>query len=953
MRRTLPLSWLVVTMTLCVSFRHAAAATPQKVEDGVIVALGSDTLKIEVCTDDVIRVAYAREPAFFRRPSVVTAPRRCGGATWDVAMTGQTAALTTARLSVRVDLTTGAVSFFDQAGAPILAEATRTLTPAETQGERAYQVRQEWQANAGESQYGLGQHQLGLMDIKGYDLDLWQHNATVAVPVLVSSRGYGLLWDNLSFSRFGDLRQAEPLPRAVLRDATGTSGGLTGTYFAGAHFDREVATRVDATIAIEVPGGTPQPNTHIHPALPPEGDVSVRWEGAIVPTATGDYTFQTYTNSGFKMWLDGRLVIDHWRQGWLPWRDVARASLVEGRSYRVKIEWSKDQGIETCQVRWKTPAPSSNTSLWSEVGDGIDYYFFYGPQIDKVIAGYRRVTGEAPMMPRWAFGFWQSRERYKTQQESLDVLDGFRSRHIPIDVIVQDWQYWKLDSWGSHEFEASRFPDPDGWIREIHDKYHARLMISVWGKYYPGTANFEAMHNAGYLFDAPLARKLKDWLGFPYTFFDPFGAAARRTFWDQVNKALFRKGVDAWWMDATEPDLEQPMPTLDGQRSLAHPTAAGTGARVLNGYALATSRALFDGQRATAPDQRVFILTRSAFAGQQRYAAATWSGDITSTWTALRQQIPAGLSFSLSGLPYWTTDTGGFAVPPRFAKSPQSPEDEDEWKELNVRWFQYSTFCPLLRAHGQSPNREMWFLGGESDPAYRTELKFDRLRYRMLPYIYSLAGAVTHEAGSLLRPFVMDFANDARALQIGDEFMFGPAFLVAPVTTYKARQRTVYLPSLPEGATWYDFWSGEAVAGGQTVDASAPYDALPVYVRAGSIVPFGPDLQYTDERPADPITLYVYAGADGHFTLYDDDGVSYAYERDEFSRIPISWHERTGTLTIGARQGSFPGMRRERTFNVIVVSNTGPIAYGEPVTSRTVSYRGDPIDLATERGTRP
>ena len=430
---------LGATAALLMGAAVSAAPAPERVADGVLIPVGSATLKIEVCADDVIRIAFAPSREFFHRPTVVAAPKRCGAATWDVTTTSGSVTVKTARLRVVANRSTGAVTFLDSAGALLLGEAGRSLDPAEVQGERTYHVRQQWQPHADESLYGLGQHQLGLMDIKGYDLDLWQYNVSAVVPVLVSSRGYGLLWDNMSLTRFGDLRAAGPLPSARLLDADGQPGGLTGHYFAGAHFETPVATRVDPTIDIDVTGGAGA-NTRIHPSLPPEGAVSVRWEGWIVPKVTGPETFQAFSNGGLRIWVDGRLLSDHWRQAWLPWKDVVRVPMVAGRRYALKVEWSKDQG-DTCQVRWKGPPASANTSLWSEVGDGVDYYFLYGPDLDRVVAGYRRVTGEAPMMPRWAFGLWQSRERYKTQQESLDVVDGFRSRHIPLDVIVQDWQY--------------------------------------------------------------------------------------------------------------------------------------------------------------------------------------------------------------------------------------------------------------------------------------------------------------------------------------------------------------------------------------------------------------------------------------------------------------------------------------------------------------------------------
>ena len=929
----------------------SGAAPPERTGDGVVVAVEEGLLKVELCASNVVRVAAARSREFLDRRSLVAGKRRCETPPFEVDTRSGRTTLSTSDLKVEVDLGRGRVRFLDKDGRTILAEREggRTMSPATVQGESTHHVRQVWDPVPGEGLYGLGQHQLGLMKIGGYDIDLWQHNVTAVVPVLVSSEGYAVLWDNTSYTRFGDLREFEEVPAEQLLDAAGQRGGLTGTYHAGDAFDREVATRVDPRIDVEVPGSAKDPNLRIHPDLPPQGPISVRWEGFVQARTPGYHQLRTFSNGGIKMWVDDELVVDHWRQGWLPWYDLARVLLTPERRHRIRLEWTKDQGAETMQLRWKTPPREDvGTSLWSEVGDGVDYYFLYGPALDRVVAGYRRVSGEAPMMPRWAFGLWQSRERYKTAREVLDVVSEFRSRKIPLDVIVQDWFYWKEDAWGSHEFDPERFPDPEGWIKRIHDELQARLMISVWPKFYPGTDNFEALREGGHVYESTLKAGFTDWVGpgHPYAFYDAFSDGGRRIFWSQVERALLAKGIDAWWMDATEPDLVQPMPHLDAQREYMHPTAMGTGARMLNAYSLVNSEGVYEGQREAAPDRRVFILTRSAFAGQQRYASATWSGDVTSTWTAFRQQIPAGLGMSLSGIPYWTHDIGGFSVPGRFAREDPSPEDAEEWRELNTRWFQYGAFTPLTRVHGQYPYREMWHFGGESHPAYQTQLKFDRLRYRMLPYVYSLAGAVTHEAGTIMRPLVMDFPGDARARTIGDQFLFGPAILVSPVTTYKARSRLVYLP---QGADWYDFWTGRHLPGGQAVEAPAPYESLPLHVRAGSIVPFGPELQRTDEKPADPITLFVYTGADGAFSLYEDDGVSYAYETGQLATIPMRWSEEERALTIGVRRGSFPGMLAKRTFEIVFVTRGEPVGFSyTPSAARTVAYDGKAVDVALE-----
>ncbi len=912
--------------------------------DGVLLPVGDGSLKLEVCAADIVRVMFARDTNFFSRKSLVTEPRRCGDVDFDVIQDEATLVLATSELRVRVDRATGRLSFLDAAGHPVLEESKggRTLTPAIVMGEHTSHVGQTWLSQPAEVLYGLGENQSGLFNLKGHDLDLWQHNGTIIVPFLVSSRGWGVLWDNTSFTRFGDRRPFEAIPAERLFDRDGKRGGLTGTYYGGA-FDELVGRRVDRVVDIHLPDREQRANSLIYPGLP-EGPASVRWEGAIEPEVTGDHTLQVYYNGAVRLWVDNRLVIDHWRQFWLPWKDVARVRLEAGRRHEIRLDWIKDRSQETVQLSWKPPALTpTRTSLWSEVGDGIDYTFVYGPDLDEVIAGYRRVTGTAPMIPRWALGLWQSRQRYRTAQQSLDVVKGYRQRGIPFDNIVQDWFYWKEDSWGSHQFDPQRFPDPEQWIRDIHAE-HAHVMISVWPKFYPGTKNYEQMRTRGFLYQRNIAEGIRDWVGdgYPYTFYDAFNADAGRLFWSQIKQALYDKSFDAFWMDAPEPDLTRE-PSLDGQREYMNPTALGTGARMLNAYSLYNSRAVYEGQRAAAPNRRVFTLTRSGFAGQQRYGAAVWSGDITSTWTAMRAQIPAGLSMSVSGIPYWTMDIGGFSVPPRWSTGEPTRQDAEEWRELNTRWFQFGTFVPLLRSHGEAPYREMWEFGGELHPAYQALVKFDRIRYRLLPYIYSLAAAVTHEGGTIMRPLVMDFRGDERALSIDDEYMFGPALLVSPVTTYQARERSVYLP---EGPGWYDFWSGKAAAGGTTITAPAPYDSIPIHVRAGSIVPTGPELMYTDEKPADPIVLWIYAGADGEFSLYEDDGLSHGYEKGEYSRIPIRWHDATRTLRIEEREGSFPGMLGERTFQVVLVSKDHPVGFSfTPKAGKSTRYDGAAVEM--------
>ncbi|MFT3782320.1 MAG: glycoside hydrolase family 31 protein [Nibricoccus sp.] len=935
------------------------SAKPAEVEsqpDGVIFKIGEQHLSVKVLADNIVRVAAAPDRAYFEKASLAALPQKRFQGRWLLMSNGNDAVVVTPELRVHIDRTTGAVRFHDKDDRPVLAERGdgRSLTPSEVQGEKVLQVRQCWEPAADEALYGLGQHQSGLMDIKGRDLDLWQRNTEIAVPFLVSSRGFGIFWDQTSRTRFGDLRDPEAIPAAVLQDSDGNSGALTATYFADGEFKTQIETSRSEAIDIAVPENVPDRNQRINPKFPAKGAVSVRWSGSILPKETGDYTLWPFYNAGLKIWVDDQLVVDHWRQGWLPWFDQARVHLEKGKRHAVRIDWVVDQNEPQFKLLWKTPSKENAIALWSEVADGLDYTFVYGPSIDRVIAGYRQLTGPAPMLPIWAFGLWQSRERYRTQQESIDIAAKYRELGAPLDVIVQDWFYWRAPEWGSHEFDEKRFPNPVGWIKTLHEKYNTRLLISVWPKFHEGTRNFEEMKSHGFLFQPNLTERIKDWVGYYHTFYDAFNPQARQLFWAQMNRELFQKDVDAWWLDASEPEMRHTASLEDLRRTMT-PNALGTGSRVLLAFPLLNARGVYEGQRAAAPNQRVCILTRSGYAGLQHYGAAVWSGDITSTWTALRKQIPAGLSAGLSGLPYWTTDSGGFAVPQRWSKNDGSesvaptaslmtPADAEEWAELNTRWLQFATFCPLMRIHGQFPFREIWQFGGTESAAFKTQLKFDKLRYRLLPYIYSIAGSIAQDGGTLMRPLVMDFPGDRKAREIGDQFMFGSALLVSPVTQYRVRSRPVYLPSTAGG--WYDFWSGRPVQVGQVLGAAAPFETIPVHVRAGSILPLGPEKQFTTEKPADPITLFIYAGADGAFTLYEDDGVSYGYERGEFARIPISWNDATHMLTMGAREGSFPGMLQNRTFEIVLVTPQKPGGVlPTPRAQQTISYSGETLKV--------
>lgn len=942
---------------LCCAFAVYARVPSRsfaKTTDGVVIYPDASvsghirSVKLQVIAPNIIRVqalpvidsnAAILPPA----ASLVVMPQP-NRVSWEAVEQGNSIAVKTALLTATANLVTGAVTFTDSKGRPVAAEKAvngRSLQPVVFDGTPLYQVTQVFETTPGEGLYGLGQHQDAVFNYNNQQVSLFQNNTEVAVPLLVSSKHYGILWDNYSVSTVGDTRAYQPLNALELHAANGDRGWLTASYSNNRNQPQQVAfQQAESVINYEF-----LDDTRLH--MPKAFDMAkgqVSWEGTIASGFTGGHRFRVTYAGYLKIWINGKEYANRWRQPWNPGIAVLQVPMEQGKQYKINIEWQPDGGESYLSFKWLPPVPDdarNNFGFSSEAGRSVDYYFIYGQTIDEVIAGYRQLTGKATLLPKWAFGFWQSRERYKTQEEILSTVAEFRKRQIPIDNIVLDWSYWKQDSWGSQEFDAARFSNPDSMISALH-RQHTHFMISAWPKFYEGIPAYEQFNKNGWLYKRNVADRQRDWIadGYVSTFYDAFNAGARKGFWNLLNNKLYAKGVDAWWMDASEPDILSNV-SPEKRKAQMTPVALGTAAEFLNAYPMENAKGIYEGQRETNPGKRVFILTRSAFAGSQRYAAATWSGDIAARWEDMRAQITAGLNFSISGIPYWTMDIGGFAVEHRY----EHPDEKnlEEWREQNARWYQFGAFCPIFRSHGQFPYREIFNIAPEDHPAYKSMLYYDRLRYRLMPYIYSLAGAAYKDNYTLMRPLVMDFTNDTAVRQTGDQYMFGASLLVNPVYTYQARSRDLYLPA-QQG--WYDFYTGKYYAGGRHITADAPYERMPLFVKEGSIVPFGPAMQHTGEKATDTLTLFVYTGKDARFELYEDEGDNYNYEQGRYATIPIQYNEAAGTLNIGRRSGTFTGMLQQRVLNVVWVGKEKPVATdaATPV-NVTLQYNGEPITI--------
>ncbi len=768
----------------------AQVTSYNKTEYGASFKLMNGAMNIYLPADDIAEIKYTSLPSIVGKQSLVAKPINAFAKRFTVTEKDNNVVITTTRMKVLINKATQSITYTDLSDNIILAEGNeynKAMHDTTIAGIKTYSCATTFQSPAAEGLYGLGCHPEDSLSInyKGRNQDMAIKYLTGAVPVLLSTRGYGLLWDNYAESKW---------------------------Y------------------------GAEQSNTQF-----------------------------TYV---------------------------------------------------------------------SESGKMVDYYFFYGPSFDQIINSYRNVTGKAPMYPKWAFGLFQSQDRYKTQNEVLAPAAAYRAAHIPVDAIVQDWYYWYPLPIGSHVMYPTAYPNPKAMVDQLHrENFHA--MISIWPCFGSGTHNFDALKKAGNL--TPLV-----WNNIithtPDTYYDAHNPAAREMYWDQARDSLIKRyGWDAWWVDQCEPDVSDP-----NDRKTAK-IYTGQGIDYFNSYSLMHTEGLYNKWRRDINGKRIFLLVRQAFAGQQRNAATLWSSDITTTWSSFRNQVPQGLNACSSGLPYWTSDIGGYL-------SRTSPEGIPDWKqpamrELFTRWFQFGAFCPIFRIHGKG--ERALFSKNWDDTTRNILIKYDNLRYRLLPYNYSLGAKVTMDNYTIMRSLAFDFREDTAVYSIPDEYMFGSAFLVSPVTKQlysvagadnSIKTRKVYLP---QNVTWFDFWTGKQLQGGQTIDAAAPMDIMPLFVKAGSIVPMGKEMEWATQHPAATIELRIYPGADGNFTLYEDANDTYNYEKGDYATFTFNWNDQNKTLTISPRKGAYPGMLAKRVFNVVMVNEgkgTGEEESGQ--VDKVVNYDG-------------
>ena len=910
----------------------SAVLSVRKDSGGVQMEMATGILRLEPWDDGIIRVQYCPGKVLTPPATSAVLPGKHGLVPWHADLDGSgPVVLFTSKLSASVDRGSGALSFKDAFGKVLLEEphgGGKRMDPVQVKGELFYHAEQTFLSPDDESLYGLGGFWHGFLDHKGDMVQLTQTNPCDISPFLLSSQGYATLWDSGSRGEFRACQEPVLVPASVFALPDGSGPGLASSMYAEgnkAHPINGTASHIDFS-------WNPKKPVIAGYLI---GRFYATWKGKLKITVAGNYFFLLRSaNLGTRLAIDRKLVIENWIAHDDTF-DTCHVTLTPGE-HEVQIEfYGNPERDSELQLKWVPPCPPADRYTWAaEAAEAIDYYIFRAETADAAIAGYRRLTGAAPLFPLSSYGLWHSQASWEgkpgpggrrldqipnTQANMIAVAEEYRRRKIPVDNIVQDFKYWS--KWGAHDFRPDTHPDPVGMMRQLH-AMHFKVVFSIWCIFDVGSANEQEMRDKNYLL-YPLSGA--DWDHGPDpapSWYNPWIEGARATYWRQVRASLFNPRevqTDAFWMDSIE---------------------GGGDVWRSNEFPLKAAQAVFEGWLETTPERRVTILGRSIFPGIQRYAVALWSGDIgTDMWT-LSRQIPNGLGVCMTGLPYWTTDIGGFGG--GFAENPEfstnnNPKDP-HYVETYVRWFQFGCFCPVFRVHSAGSTDAPWYFGTGAEAIVTS---FIQLRYRLMPYIYSVAWRVTNDGYTMMRALPMDFMEDKRVRKITDQFMFGPALLINPVSELNATQRNLYLPA----GIWYDFWTGESETGGRTLTADAPLARIPIYVRAGSILPVGPPMQYTGEKPNDPIELRIYPGADGSFTLYEDDGSSYEYQHGQSSVIRLDWHDTANTLTIGTRQGNFQGMLASRVFHVVRVRRGYGLGGDDTSSPSKVTYTGSEISL--------
>lgn len=849
-------------------------------------------LKLTFFADNGVRVTHSADG---REPQTLTVPRMpalCSSVRRDDNATRTR--LEAPGLVVELEHATGRLSFFDAQGRRLLAEAPDNArwTAPETVAGHALTARRQSFLFSGpdDTLHGLG-HQLDAgWNFRGRSLDLLQENTTIVVPFLYNSAGYGLLWDNASHSALGN--PIRPIPAACWLDPDGQPGGLRAEYFRDAA--RTVLKERRTEPAIALLWWSIVEGWHGHKD-DPEATFHARWSGFLCPTQTGKHRLYLDLPVGGELWLDDQCLLSYAHTHKRHQIDV---QLEAGRRYAFRLEATEGSTWlgAYAYLQWQEPVPSDRFSFWSQHAPAANYYVIAGRPAD-ILATYNQLTGPAPLMPRYLFGYWQSKEHYKNKEELVGVVEEHRRRGIPVDVVVQDWRYWHPRTWGEPWFDPERFPDHPAIFRDLHERLHCHLMLSNYAQFAKESPLYPEFNDKGYL----LPNAVRDgayWI-------DPYNPEAVRTYWQRHKSVFFDAGVDIFWLDTTEPKITHPL-TPEALLKGLTPNHHGEAAEVLNAFSLHLCKGYYEAQREVSRDRRVCLHPRSGFAGQQRYAAAVWTGDTEGKWEALAEQIQMALNMSLCGIPYWNTDIGGFV-----GRSPQDPD----YRELFIRWFQFAAFCPIMRNHGTCDSKEIWRFGAEAEDILRAWIE---LHYQLLPYFYSLAWENHRNGKPFIRPLLLEFPDDPQARAVADQFLLGPGLMVCPVVQPGVTRRPVYLPA---GRAWYDFWTGQKHEGGQTIEAEAPLARLPLFVPAGTILPIEPNrLQHTKAYTGTRLELRVYPGADAAFTLYEDSGDGYQYEDGERLELPIRWDDNSARLELAPTRGSFPGAPSER---VILASLPG------------------------------